>query len=192
MSRGMKWVVGSIAVLIAFVVGVAVGWTLRARQPTEVARPAITAAAPAPPPPTPPTPVASASAAPRWTEDTETFAWPLVASDDVVAVDATHYLVRRSFLERQLAENRFNEARIVPAYADGGVTGVRIFGVRPSSSLARFGLKNGDTLETINGVSLASPDKALEAYTHVREGTSFVLALERNGAHVDLHYRVVR
>lgn len=191
MSRRMKWLVGSIAVLFAFVVGVAAGWTLRARQPVAVAPP-MTTAAPVSPPPPPPTAVVTATPAARWIEDTETFSWPPTASADVVAVDATHYLVRRSFLEQQLAENRLaREARMVPAYEDGGAIGIKIFGVRPSSTMARFGLKNGDTLETFNGLPLASPDDALEAYTHVRTGTKFVLGLQRNGAHVDLHYRVV-
>src|SRR5512142_2224178 len=143
----MKWVVGSVAVLVAFVMGVGVGWLARAHQPVAHAQ----SATPLPTytPPLPP-PIATTPRAPTpWVEDTETFAWPKgPARADIVAVDATHYLVRRSYVDTVIANQNtlMREARIVPAYEDGGVTGIRIFGVTPTSTLGRFGIQNGDTI----------------------------------------------
>ena len=190
----MKWVVGGVAVLLAFVMGIAVGWLARAHQP--VARAAATATVPAMPLPTyphaPPPPIVTAPHVPTpWVEDDEKFAWPKTpATADIVAVDATHYRVRRSYIERILADqsNLMREVRIVPAYADGGARGIKMFGVRPTSVVAHLGMQNGDTLETINGVSLASPEDTLDAYTHMRTATKLVLALERRDAPLELHY----
>ena len=126
-----------------------------------------------------------------WTEDTETFAWPTSASDDVVVVDATHYLLRRAWITRVTANNELMTPRFVPAFVDGGVTGMKIFGVRAGSAAAKVGLQNGDTLETFNGMSLAAPEQALEAYTKTHDGKRFVLGLARKGAHIDMHYRVI-
>jgi len=192
----MKWVVGSIAVLVALVVGIAVGWTMRGRAEPHVHAPPPP---PAPsafpvPPPLPPLPVPSATIAkpPRvWVDDPETFAWPKTASDDVVVVDATHYLVKRAYVDKVLANNELSSPRVIPSVVDGGVVGVKIFGVRAGSAAAKLGLKNGDTIETLNDFPLGSPDDALTAYTHVRDGKKFVLGLERAGAHTDIHYRVL-
>jgi len=138
------------------------------------------------PPPPPPT------AIPIWTEDTEVFAWPSKASDDVVVIDATHYLVKRAFLEKALANQDLQKSvRMIPAMVDGGIIGVKIFGVRADSTAAKLGLKNGDTLESLNGLPLGSPDDALLAYSHVRTSKRFVLTLERAGASMAIHYRVL-
>ena len=193
----MKWVVGSIAVLAALVLGIAIGWTMRGR--TEPARPFASATPPPPPPPLPPPPLSVTppppplpTAIPIWTEDIEAFAWPPKASDDVVVVDSTHYLVKRAFLEKALANQELQKSvRIIPAMVDGGIIGVKIFGVRADSTVAKLGLKNGDTLESLNGLPLGSPDDALLAYSHVRTSKRFVLTLERAGASMAIHYRVL-
>lgn len=188
----MKWVVGSIAVLVAFVVGVGVGWVARGRKPTEPARTTHVAYTYTYTPPPPPVPTVATPPRP-WVEDTEPFAWPTApAKADITAIDATHYLVRRSYLDHVL-ENQatlMKEARIVPDIVDGGTAGIRIYGVRKDSTLAQFGLQNGDRVETINGLALFHPEDALEAYSHIRKSTRFVIGIDRRGKHLDLHYLV--
>jgi general secretion pathway protein C len=72
-------------------------------------------------------------------------------------------------------------ARIIPETKDGQVVGVRLFGIRPDTLLGSLGIQNGDRLETINGFSMSSPEKALEAYTRLRAADGLNLQVNRRG-----------
>lgn len=194
----MKWVVGSIAVLVALIAGVGIGWVMRGRAdeplwrdhvaklstPPSPLPPALTTSSPPPALTAPPPP-------PVWTEDTESFAWPKTAASDVVAVDPTHYLLKRAYLVKIVTNNDWAMARWIPAVVDGGVVGMRVFGARADLAIAKLGLLNGDTVQTLNGLPITGPENALEAYTHKTDVHNAVLGLERRGAHVDLHYHVL-
>jgi general secretion pathway protein C len=80
--------------------------------------------------------------------------------------------------------------RVVPEQKDGKLVGLRLFGIRPSSLLATLGLKNGDRLESINGFSVASPEKALEAYARLRTASRLSVRLSRVGKPVDLSLNI--
>ncbi len=178
----VKWVVGVIAVLSAFLVGFGLGWKLHRPEPLvrTVVQPA--------------TPIASAVATDPPPQSSTPLAWPtspVPPLHGVTRVDATHYDVERRTIDDLLADpNAFRSARIVPDYVDGGVAGIRIFGVRPSSPTAALGIQNGDRLETLNGYSLATPESALEAYTKLRSAKEVTLTLERHGAPMTIQYRL--
>ena len=40
---------------------------------------------------------------------------------------------------------------------------------------------NGDTIKTVNDLEISTPDKALEAYSRLRDATHIVVGLERRG-----------
>lgn len=80
--------------------------------------------------------------------------------------------------------------RVVPEQKDGKTIGLRLFGIRPSSLLDSLGLKNGDRLEAINGFSVASPEKALEAYARLRTASRLNIRLSRTGKPVDLNLNI--
>ena len=71
--------------------------------------------------------------------------------------------------------------RIVPEQENGKAVGVRLFGIRPSSLLGVLGLENGDTLRSINGFELSSPENALQAYARLRTAEHLVLETSRGG-----------
>jgi len=72
-------------------------------------------------------------------------------------------------------------ARTVPAFRDGKAHGLKLFGVRRDTLFSRLGLQNGDTVKSINGHDLDSPERALEAYRTLREEKRFTVVLERRG-----------
>ncbi|NRD50976.1 type II secretion system protein GspC [Corallococcus exiguus] len=76
------------------------------------------------------------------------------------------------------------QARVVPAFKDGRPVGFKLFSIREESFYARMGLRNGDVLQRINGLDLDSPDKALEAFTKLRDARRIELQIERGGAPV--------
>ena len=49
---------------------------------------------------------------------------------------------------------------------------------------------NGDTIHSVNGFDLTTPDKALEVYTKVRESNNLSVTVTRRGKPVSLKYSI--
>ena len=89
-----------------------------------------------------------------------------------------------------LAADRLTPTRIWPEKKDGKIVGVAIYGIDHEGVLGLLGLQNGDTLQTVNGWDLASPEKALEAYSRVGSSNELVIGLERKGSPLFLRYHI--
>ncbi|RKG92126.1 general secretion pathway protein GspC [Corallococcus sp. CA053C] len=76
------------------------------------------------------------------------------------------------------------EARVVPAFREGRPVGFKLFSVREGSLYSRLGLRNGDVLQRINGLDLDDMEKAVQAFTQLRDARRIELQLERGGAPV--------
>jgi len=108
---------------------------------------------------------------------------PQDIADKIQKISDTEFQVDRSVVDKVL-ENQaelMRSARIIPETKDGQVVGVRLFGIRPDTLLGSLGIQNGDRLETINGFSMSSPEKALEAYTRLRAADGLKLQVNRRG-----------
>ena len=108
---------------------------------------------------------------------------PADIADKIKKISETEFQVDRSVVDKVL-ENQaelMRSARIIPETKDGQVVGVRLFGIRPDTLLGSLGIQNGDRLETINGFSMSSPEKALEAYTRLRSAEGLNLQVNRRG-----------
>ncbi len=113
---------------------------------------------------------------------------PQDIADKIQKISDTEFRVDRSVVDKVL-ENQaelMRSARIIPETKDGQVVGVRLFGIRPDTLLGSLGIQNGDRLETINGFSMSSPEKALEAYTRLRAADGLKLQVNRRGQPVTL------
>lgn len=60
------------------------------------------------------------------------------------------------------------ELRAVPQVKDGKSLGFRVFNIRPGSVIDRMGLVNGDIVQSVNGVALDDPSKALAMLEDLR------------------------
>jgi general secretion pathway protein C len=108
---------------------------------------------------------------------------PPEIAEKIQKISETEFQVDRSVVDKVL-ENQaelMRSARIIPETKDGQVMGVRLFGIRPDTLLGSIGIQNGDRLETINGFSMSSPEKALEAYTRLRSAEGLKLQVNRRG-----------
>jgi S1-C subfamily serine protease len=85
-----------------------------------------------------------------------------------------------------------NSARVVPAMTGGKASGFKLYAIRPSSLWATLGLMNGDTLEKINGMELDSIEKALDAYSKLRDAKKLVVGIQRRGQPMELTYTIKR
>lgn len=113
--------------------------------------------------------------------------------DQGVRCDAKGCEIKRDLMNKLLANTTSlaNGARSAPALnGEGKPTGIKIFAIRPSSFFGKIGLENGDTLKTINGLDVSSPDKILEVYTKLKSASHLTVSLERRGESKTLDYQI--
>ena len=70
-------------------------------------------------------------------------------------------------------------ARFVPAIVDGKAQRLKIFGIRPGSFYRLAGLENGDQIERVAGLPMASLENALAAYRKIRESAIFTVSVRK-------------
>jgi general secretion pathway protein C len=100
-------------------------------------------------------------------------------------------------VEREALEGWFEnpacmmrQARIVPYFKDGKPAGFKLFAIRPNTLYSKLGLKNGDVVLTLNGVELASPDNALQAYQGLKDAKVVNMEILRRGKAKTLKYEI--
>ncbi len=142
--------------------------------------PAVAAAAPPPPPAPPPeggNPEADLASA---------------VDRGVKRVDDSHYEIDRALVDKILGDPAtvMRQARIVPSIVNGKPNGFKMYAIRPNSVFAKIGMQNGDTISSINGFDMTSPDKALEVYTKVRSASALSVSIVRRGQPVSMEYSI--
>lgn len=112
-------------------------------------------------------------------------------SEGITALDETHYEVTEDAVGRALA--RLGElgkmARVVPNFADGEVTGFRIFKIRGASPFGDLGLRDNDVLRSVNGQPL-EPASILSTVDALQGERELVLEVQRDGEVVQLQYAI--
>jgi general secretion pathway protein C len=108
----------------------------------------------------------------------------------VKKIDDTHFQIDRAVLDKVLADPNLvaRGARIVPSVVNGKANGFKVYAIRPNSAYAKIGLQNGDTLHSINGYEMTSPDKALEVYTKLKSASSLTVTMTRRGEQTTMNY----
>jgi len=81
-------------------------------------------------------------------------------------------------------------ARFVPSVRDGKPNGFKVYAIRPSSLFGKIGMQNGDTIKSINGNEMSTPDQALSLYTKLRSASHLTLSIERRGETVTMDYTI--
>ncbi len=112
-------------------------------------------------------------------------------ADRINKLGDNKYEVDRTLVTQLLANPTQLGARVRPAQKDGELVGFRVFGVRRGSPLAAIGIKNGDTLQSINGYQMTTdPDKMLELYTKLKEASNLSVNIDRRGKLLAMNYQV--
>jgi general secretion pathway protein C len=70
------------------------------------------------------------------------------------------------------------------------VIGLRIATLQPGTALDALGVHAGDVLLSLDGISLTSPDRMLQAYARVRTEERVHVVVLRDGRPLDLDYVV--
>lgn len=121
---------------------------------------------------------------------------PKLIAVGVKKIDDTHYEIDHTLIEKVVEDPMAfaKGARVVPGVRDGAPFGFKMFKIDPVGIFAAMGLRDGDVLVSFDGFDLSTADKALEAYTKLRElaksGATFTLKLERSGSPLTVSYKV--
>jgi len=110
---------------------------------------------------------------------------------------------------RQLAENRFqvarsdvesaarnpaalfSQARIMPRYEAGQMTGVQLNAIKPGSLFEQIGIQSGDTIKQFNGIQINSPEESAQLMRELGEAKQFnVMVQGSDGRERTLTYEI--
>jgi hypothetical protein len=180
-----SWIIDLLGFAIgAALAGRAVALRIAAALP---ARPALSSLGPRVPSPATP-PAACAFREPTRRQPAPRRDFDLLPANGVRRIGVHSYEIRREALDAFMAgETTLHAcARIVPEIRNGRPVGFRHFSIRPDSLLAALGIANGDLLLSLNGISLATPDSALDAYTVLRTTSHLRLTMEHAGRLIDI------
>ena len=117
--------------------------------------------------------------------DTATSASPTPAdalAERIRKLDDQNYEVDRTLVrELVTSASRPGGMRFVPRLDHGEIRGVRIYGVTAASVPAALGLRNGDSLEAIDGAPLKDVNQLLELYAKLDQLSAVELSGTRAG-----------
>lgn len=120
---------------------------------------------------------------------------PAGAAPGVFAPQVTapgSYLIDQRALNSALDNigQAMTDARLLPSMKDGKVEGFRVSEVKPAGIFGMVGIKNGDTLKSINDFSIDSPEKAIQALASLKGQSRIKLDLVRDGQPTTLNYDI--
>jgi len=102
--------------------------------------------------------------------------------DRVHRVDDSSYEVDRTLVKELVSGTmKPNGVRVLPAMANGEITGMRFAGVTASSLPAAIGIKSGDVMSTLDGVQIKTVDALLDVYTKLDSLSSVEIGGTRGG-----------
>ncbi len=101
--------------------------------------------------------------------------------------------IERKTLEQTLADGQqvARDVRVVPVLSAGKPAGLKLSAVREGGVVWRVGLENGDVVQSVNGLPLASPELALEAYGKLKTSIHLTIALQRAGNPMTLEVDII-
>ncbi len=82
------------------------------------------------------------------------------------------------------------QARVVPNFKNGQIDGYKIFAIKPDSVYMSIGMQNGDVIQSINGVAIDSPEKALQLFQSLKTEKNFTINISRNDQPMTFNYNL--
>jgi general secretion pathway protein C len=75
----------------------------------------------------------------------------------------------------------FQDARILPKYAEGQMVGVQVSSIKPGGIFEKMGLQDGDVITELNGVRIDSPEQSAKILLQLSGTDTFTLQVDRAG-----------
>lgn len=109
------------------------------------------------------------------------FASMLDSSPPVAPTTLTRALVNQHLAD---PSSLMQQVRLVPSFRDGQWSGFKTLSVQPGSLIEKLGLRRGDVIKAVNGLSLDQPERLMTLLQHLRSGRRFEVEMEREGQRV--------
>jgi general secretion pathway protein C len=106
-------------------------------------------------------------------------------ADRVKVIDATTFEIDRGLIPELMSKPRSGGAMIMPK---GG--GLKVSAVRKGGLAEMIGLKSGDSIQSIGGMSLGTPDEMMAAYTKLKDASQVEVAVTRGSEKLALKYHL--
>lgn len=102
---------------------------------------------------------------------------------DVVERGANNFVIDKEQFGTMLDDlgPLLSSARVVPNFKDGVIDGYKIFAIKKGSLYEKIGLQNGDIIDTINGLKIETPDRAVQMFQQLRSEQTFTVDVRRDG-----------
>jgi len=106
------------------------------------------------------------------------------------AVGPNRFIVSRDTLAEHMENlNAFMaKVRIAPYFKEGQPHGFRVASLQRESPLYELGLRRGDVIVSVNGVSARNPEDLVNLYRQVQQLDSVTLEIERQGKTATIFY----
>ena len=112
--------------------------------------------------------------------------------EGIKEVSPGRYEVDRAMLDEQLSDldSIIKQARAIPHYTKGKMTGFKVIGIRSNSIFRHLGLKSGDVLKSVGGEELTTLNKALGLFDKLKSSDNVSIELDRRGKAQDIEYNI--
>lgn len=90
-------------------------------------------------------------------------------------VSENHFEVQRDDVEKAVRNpaELFSQARILPKYENGQMTGVQLNSIQPGSLFEQIGIRNGDVITQVNGIVVSSPQDSAALLNELTSANQF-------------------
>ncbi len=117
----------------------------------------------------------------------------LIKTQWIKEIQTNQYEVDRSILNTHLSDpDQLNQLsrqfRIVPHFKDGKPIGFKVIKIADQCFLSALGFKNKDVVQSVNGISLASMNQAMEVFESIKIAKKLIIEMERDGKPFKLEY----
>lgn len=72
----------------------------------------------------------------------------------------------------------FSQARIMPRYEAGQMTGVQLNAIKPGSLFEQIGIQSGDTITQFNGIAITSPEESTQLMQELSSARQFNVVVQ--------------
>ncbi|MEI6080047.1 MAG: type II secretion system protein GspC [bacterium] len=92
-------------------------------------------------------------------------------------------LLDRGELNKSLSDinSLLSQARAVPNFENGAISGFKLFDVQPGSIYQKLGAQNGDIIKSVNGTEIKDPAAAMNLFQKIQTTNKLDFVINRNG-----------
>ncbi len=106
--------------------------------------------------------------------------------------EGDYYEISKREVEKHTADlgKLLKYVRIVPVVKNGETKGYKFLYVSPRSILYKYGLRSGDFIVSVNGMSVKTAEEAFKVYNILRNEKTIRLEIERKGERKVITYQI--